>query len=127
MSPTRRQHGKWQFQIAETLKNALGGVIVVECAIRTSDGIKVADVAWYSKERDQEITSQFEAEIAAEICVEIMSPSNTDEEMKEKMALFFEKEAQEVWLCDLEGKVRFFTSGGEIGKSELVPDLRVQL
>ncbi len=37
---------------------------------------------------------------APEICVEVLSPSNTPDEIAEKMALYFEAGAQEVWICE---------------------------
>ncbi|MBV8175315.1 MAG: Uma2 family endonuclease, partial [Verrucomicrobia bacterium] len=47
-------------------------------------------------------------ERAPEICVEVLSPSNTAEEMAEKGALYFEAGAHEVWLCGVDGKIAFY-------------------
>jgi Uma2 family endonuclease len=44
-----------------------------------------------------------------EICVEVLSSSNSQPEMEEKMALYFEAGAHEVWLCGLDGKMEFYT------------------
>ena len=49
-------------------------------------------------------------ECAPEICVEILSPSNTPSEMREKRKLYFEAGAGEVWICDASGKMNFYTS-----------------
>jgi Uma2 family endonuclease len=43
-----------------------------------------------------------------EICVEILSPSNSVEEMVEKCALYFEAGAKEVWLCGMDGEITFY-------------------
>jgi len=57
---------------------------------------------------------------APEICVEIVSPSNTDKEMQDKIQLYLAKGAKEVWLCNLEGELRFYTYVGEIDGSNMV-------
>ena len=96
MSPTRMQHGRWQFLIGQKLEALLNGVAVTEAAIQTSDGTKVADVVWYSESQWQRVKDDYDASIAGEICVEIFSPTNSDQEMQAQKALFFEKGAQEV-------------------------------
>ena len=52
----------------------------------------------------------------------MISKSNTSDEMREKRELYFERGAKEVWLCDLEGQIRFFTAVGEQSASELFAD-----
>jgi Uma2 family endonuclease len=44
---------------------------------------------------------------APEICVEVLSPSNTVKEIEEKTVLYFEAGASEVWICDEGGSIRF--------------------
>jgi len=87
------------------------GKALAETPIVTSDGVKVTDAAWISARYAAELEGQHPAalERAPEICVEVLSPSNTDEEMAEKRALYFEAGAQEVWLCALDGKITFYT------------------
>ena len=53
--------------------------------------------------------------------MEILSASNTSEEMREKALLFFEKEAQEFWLCTEEGEMSFYDRTGQLARSLLVP------
>jgi Uma2 family endonuclease len=48
---------------------------------------------------------------APEICVEVLSPGNTPAEMREKMALYFDAGAREVWICNKSGAVQFFLRG----------------
>jgi hypothetical protein len=45
---------------------------------------------------------------------EVMSLSNTEEEIHEKMALYFDAGAREVWLCAKGGAMSFFTAGGAL-------------
>jgi Putative restriction endonuclease len=73
-----------------------------ECPLSTSDGVKAIDVAWLAPERRQEVRSVSCLVRAPEICVEVLSPSNTPEEMSEKIALYFESGAREVWICEQE-------------------------
>src|SRR5438128_4439697 len=45
--PAGIPHGSYQFQIGHLLKTLLpGGRCITECAVSTSDGVKVTDVAW---------------------------------------------------------------------------------
>lgn len=57
-----------------------------------------------------------------EICVEVLSLRNSDEEMDEKRELFLKSGAKEVWFCDEKGRIRFFDSKTETRKSVLMPD-----
>ena len=88
MSPTRVFHGIYQARIGHLLTLLLGGTVITECAIQTAFGTKVADVAWASAERAAEIGDVFDCPIAPEICVEILSPGNTHEEMMAKMLTY---------------------------------------
>ena len=86
------------------------GKVLAETPVVTSDGVKVTDAAWLSAEYAQELEGQNPPalERAPEICVEVLSPSNSVEEMVEKRALYFEAGAKEVWLCGLDGKMTFY-------------------
>ncbi|WP_428353482.1 Uma2 family endonuclease [Methyloprofundus sp.] len=50
---------------------------------------------------------------APEICIEILSPSNTMVEMQDKILLYLEAGAVEVWLVEQQGMIRFFNRDGE--------------
>ena len=73
------------------------------------DGVKVIDVVWMSPVYAARLEAQnpVALERAPEICVEVLSPSNSQPEMEEKMALYFEAGAHEVWICGLDGNLRF--------------------
>jgi Uma2 family endonuclease len=47
---------------------------------------------------------------APELCIEILSPSNSASEINEKRALYFDAGAAEVWVCNLDGSITFFVS-----------------
>jgi Uma2 family endonuclease len=60
---------------------------------------------------------------APEICVEVLSPGNTQTEIEEKMALDFEAGAKEVWVCNASGAMKFFgkRDSRQMKKSEMCP------
>ncbi|QTA87932.1 Uma2 family endonuclease [Desulfonema magnum] len=124
MSPAKLYHGAFQSEISYLIKRLQHhGKIVVECAVRTKHGTKVADVAWFSQERWEQVKDEFESPVAPEICVEIVSESNTREELFHKKRLYFEKGAREFWLCEKNGKMKFHDHRkGEISASLLVPE-----
>lgn len=132
MTPHWPIHSELQSVIQDELSRRLtGGRVVQEYAIQTTAGVRVADVAWRSDARWQTIQAAGPgpARIAPEICIEVLSNSNSDLEMAEKRILYFEAGALEVWLCEEAGRLRFFTPDGEIARSEQVPSfpLRVEI
>ena len=54
---------------------------------------------------------------APEICIEVMSPSNSKEEMSEKIKLYLEKGACEVWLCGKNSDISYYGINGQITHS----------
>jgi Uma2 family endonuclease len=123
MTPVKVYHSLFQGKIIGLLYAHLrGGEALAECAIRTEQGTKVADVAWCSAQRLQQIQNETECSIAPEICIEVMSSANSNEEMTEKRALYFAQGAEEVWICDQDGRFTFFLSPEESGTSLLAPD-----
>lgn len=43
--------------------------------------------------------------------MEVLTPSNTEAEIKEKKSLYFDAGAEEVWLCSQNGEMSFFHRG----------------
>lgn len=121
--PPAPKHGGRQLSIGRLLEEHLAeGKCVTECPVRTSGGTKAPDVVWFSAERWKQVRDVTgDSPVAPEICVEVLSPSNTDEEMEQKRALYFEAGAEEVWLCSDEGAMRFFDVDGEREASSRVP------
>jgi Uma2 family endonuclease len=120
MSPATNIHGILQMHIGSLLMQLLGGSSIAECSIQTSKNVKVANVAWMSAEFVKRYKNQTPFEVAPEICVEIISPSNSQEEMLEKRQLYFEKGAKEVWICDLKGNIHFYNPDGQLENSKMV-------
>ncbi|MDD5271808.1 MAG: Uma2 family endonuclease, partial [Methylovulum sp.] len=116
-------HSILQVRIAVLLEHFLkNGSALSECAISTGKGTKVADVAWASSDLLSTIRTESEASIAPQICVEIISASNTQKEMAEKRQLYFQAGAQEVWMCDDKGTMSFFNAEHPLVHSILVPE-----
>ena len=123
MNPFKIKHSFFQNEIGHLLRTMRkDGFALTECAIKTSKGTRCADVAWASLDIFLNIFGQTEADIAPEVCVEVLSMSNSDFEIREKRALYFERGANEVWTCDEYGTIRFFDSNGKIEKSKMFPD-----
>jgi Uma2 family endonuclease len=122
MSPASNWHGFLQTRICILLDRLLSsGQALTECSIQTSDNVKVADVAWLSD--DFHAIHKFETPFtqAPEICVEILSPSNSPAEMTIKRALYFGAGAKEVWQCDQDGAISYYSPCGLLEQSEICP------
>ncbi|HSH04526.1 MAG TPA: Uma2 family endonuclease [Anaerolineae bacterium] len=128
MSPASNKHGYLQTLLAAFLhgQKKEGGVIT-ECSVLTRKGVKVADVVWFSAAflDEQGLATPFGR--APELCIEIISPSNTMGEMTEKIDLYLAKGAREVWLCDEEGVLKFYSYEGALGSSQLFPEAETEL
>lgn len=124
MTPAKLMHGKYQSLIDGRLQVLMEqpGETIIECAIQTRKGTKVADVAWFSADRWEQVQDEYDSPIAPEICVEVISRSNSSEEIQDKKNLYFERGAIEVWTCDAKGKMQFYAQTGEMSSSVLVPD-----
>jgi Uma2 family endonuclease len=128
MSPVKIKHSFYQGRIQRLLESLLNtGEVMPECAIDTSDGVKVADVVWCSAERFDLIQEQISASIAPEICIEVKSTGNTLDEMEFKKKLYFAAQALEVWICNEQGEMAFFDQQSELAQSLLVPDFPKQI
>ncbi|MBI5800426.1 MAG: Uma2 family endonuclease [Verrucomicrobia bacterium] len=109
MPPPGIDHGAYQSTISFHLRRLLkGGKVLTECPVSTADGIKGVDVVWISTARIVEARRNNVLVRAPEICVEVISPSNTRDEIAEKKRLYFNAGADEVWLCDARGRMTFF-------------------
>ena len=122
-TPASNRHGYLQIEIGFLLKLQGGeGRTLAECSVDTPDGVKVADVAWLSASFVDTHGEGTPFELAPELCVEILSPSNSRVEMAEKQQLYFEQGAQEVWLCGETGTLEFFSPAGPLETSALFPN-----
>ena len=85
--PPAFTHADRQGQIADLLKSLLpGGRALPECPLSTADGIKAVDVVWLAPGGPELVNRPIVLTTAPEICVEVLSPSNTTAEIDEKRA-----------------------------------------
>lgn len=110
MSPAPNAHGRLQAEIHTELKRKRAGVVIMECSVQTTDGVRVADVAWISAAKYQRLGDQTPYSEAPDICVEIMSPSNTWGEMHMKAGLYLQAGAREVWIQPIKGLRKVITA-----------------
>lgn len=123
MTPASNRHARQQSRIYDSIAaQKRSGELIVECAVGTSRGVRVPDVAWMSNEfvANQGETTPFQR--APELCVEVTSPSNSTVEMEEKIQLYLAQGAQEVWLCKESGAMEFYSDEGQLAKSNLFPE-----
>ncbi len=124
MSPASFMHSLLQGRLTKLLGNQLEGEVFTELAVQTTKGVRVPDVAWGSKEYVQKHIKDIYASSAPELCVEIISPSNTRGEMMGKVELFLEAGAIEVWLVTEDRQVTYHTSQGQQPQSNFEIDLK---
>jgi len=112
--PPAPSHGSYQAEIARLLGNTLhSGRVLTECPISTADGVRAADGAWASEVCMKRLGGQVCFPTCPELCVEVISPGNSQGEVQEKMTLYFDAGAAEAWLCSQNGSMTFFGSSGK--------------
>lgn len=122
LSPASNRHGLLQAELAGLLREQkTDGKVLTECSVNTYKGVKVADIAWGSDEFFSKNGINTPYDEAPEICIEIISPSNSVAEMQEKISLYLSKGAKEVWLCGDDGALEYYSYRGRMEKSELYP------
>lgn len=124
LSPHKAHHSELQESLQDLLRvYAPQGRQPPEYPIATPAGVKQADVVWMSPQRRQKMKETGDPPtLAPEICVEIMSTSNTEEEMQAKRELYLEAGAEEVWIVSEDGEIRFFAES-ELEHSAIAPDV----
>lgn len=104
MSPASNWHALTQGRLVGLLRGYFQfGEVLVECSVQTSDGVRVPDVAWSSDEFIDAHGEETPFTSAPELCIEVVSPSNSRPEMERKIGLFLEAGAREVWLVTRDG------------------------
>ena len=124
MSPASSRHSILQGLLIDALNRLkTDGLVFPECPIQTFKGVKVPDVVWVSSRFLSEHGEENPFSLAPEICIEVLSPSNTPQEMQEKCELYFARGGLEVWICDEQGGLQFFDCKGQIPASRIFPGI----
>ncbi|CAN5376491.1 hypothetical protein BH23VER1_BH23VER1_13920 [soil metagenome] len=87
--PPFYDHSEGQFSVAEMLGRLMeSGRVATEVPLSTARGIRIADVTWISAARRSRTVRPGLLTVAPEICVEVLSASNSRGEIEEKIALY---------------------------------------
>src|SRR5262245_30334668 len=121
------EHSDRQGRILESLSELMRNIpgrARPEVPVSTAEGVKAIDAVWISEQRLARAHSRGLLRVAPEICIEVLSPSNTREEIEEKKRLYFLAAAEEVWVCGLDGRVLFYRKEApdSTAASQLCPD-----
>ena len=123
MSPASTWHGRRQTRVIQYLtKKLTSGEIITEPAIQTAIGVRVPDVGWGSAEFIKSQANDSPLQLAPELCVEVLSDSNSDAEMAAKRAAYFAVGAQEVWLVGDDTTIIVYTRDGMQTTSAIVAE-----
>jgi Uma2 family endonuclease len=120
--PPAFRHVRLQNKITNLLQNLLpDGEALTDCPVSTPGGVRVPDSAWLSKTTLAEVGNRVCLPKSPEICVEVLSPDNTELQIKKKSGLYFQAGAKEVWICDKFGAMSFYDGSTEkpLGESKL--------
>src|SRR5688500_8913233 len=123
MTPPSFYHGVVQGRLCRCLAK-LGGEVVVEAPIVTPTGLFVVDVAWASASFMAAHGRETPLTRAPEICGEVVSPSNSVKELREKTAAYLAAGAHEVWIVYPQSKrCEFYGKQGLMQRSIYAVDL----
>ena len=129
MSSSELNHQEFEMEIVRLLFRLLSnGCPVMECGTQTTNGTKEPNVVWASDAMRRAHRGEPSYAKAPELCVEVISPSNTHREINEKRRLYFEAGAQEVWLCAEDGAMTFYVAPeSTVSRSRLCPEFPVRI
>jgi len=123
----RATHGHQQVagEIMVQLVRQLGARATMQVSVYTDRGIRVPDVVWMPAARWLEAKGQDPLLFVPDVCVEVVSPSNTRREILMKVGAYLRDGAREAIVAGLKGEVEFFGPGGKLEASAL--GLKLQL
>ena len=121
--PPSNYHGAVQIRLGQLLA-ALGGRAFAEASVVNPSGVFVADVAWASAEFMRAHGFETPFTTAPELCIEVVSPSNSVKELEEKRIAYLAAGAQEVWIVYPQSKrCVFYSKEGVLQHSRFAVDL----
>ena len=144
-APAGHRHGLVESIIAARLfaflrENTLGRAVCGEVGVyirREPDTVRAADVAFISHERYAQVRSDSYLDVAPELVVEILSPSDRWSDLQEKLGDYFAAGVQIVWLVDPQlaqvhvyealDQVTLLTREGQLSGGELLPGFKIPL
>jgi Uma2 family endonuclease len=120
VSPPTIRHAFIQaFLTRELARQRPEGTTLTECTVETDIGMRIPDVVWVSRELMERHRNEKQFRVAPDLCVEVLSPTNTRIQMAEKTAAYLAAGAKEVWIVDEDGTPEIYTSAGRVSASTL--------
>jgi len=125
MTPTGGEHGVIESNLSRHLGNfvvdrKLGKVMNGEVGIftrRRPDSVRGADIAFVSRERLADRPAKGFLTVAPELVVEIVSPSDRWQEMRQKIEEYFAIGVQRVWIVEPDNRdVLVYSASTEMRK-----------
>ena len=125
MNPTGLQHGNIEIALGSALrefvrKRGLGRVVGGEVGIytrRNPDRVRGADLAFVSRERLAEKSPQGFLKVAPELVVEIISPTDRWQYMRDKLEEYFAIGVHRVWIVEPDNRdVLVYSASTEMRK-----------
>ena len=122
--PPAYNHGLVQGRLVQTLSALTGGQVAVESPIATSAGLFAADITWASDAFVRAHAGTVALQQAPELCIEVVSPSNSRKELTVKRDAYLASGAQEVWIVYPKSeRVEVFGRQGPLERSVFPVDL----
>jgi Uma2 family endonuclease len=145
MPPPSFQHGDVQLAIGSILRQFVKahslGTVTVESGVRTErdpDSVRGPDVAFWSKERiplNEKPVGY--PEVAADLCVEVVSPSDRISQLRRKATEYLNHGVRMVWIADPEdqtvtiyrqpGDGRVLSDNAEITGEDVLPGFQCKI
>jgi Uma2 family endonuclease len=106
-------------EVAFQLRNQLGPRAATEVGVLTDRGVRVPDVVWMPSELWAACKGQSPLEVVPDVCVEVLSPGNTREEIDMKITAYLRGGAREVIVVGVAGEVEIYGPQGRRETSAL--------
>ena len=122
MTPASTYHSRIQGRVCQKLA-VLGGETLVEPGLATAMGLFVPDIAWASPQFMNAHGGETPLTRAPELCIEVVSPSNSVKELEDKRTAYLSAGAQEVWIIYPKSKrCEFYGKQGPLQRSAYAID-----
>jgi Uma2 family endonuclease len=112
----KMKHSKVQYRLVELLRPLVAGrgIAAAEVPFRALPDydLRGADVAYVSCDRWDATDDDDNLHGSPELVIEVLSPSNTREEMREKAALYLSTGCEEFWVVDAKRRTVSVTRRG---------------
>jgi Uma2 family endonuclease len=120
VSPPTTRHAFLQAYVSRELaRQRPDGTTFTESPVETEIGMRIPDVVWASPEFMQRHGAESEFRAGPDLCVEVLSPTNTRAEIDEKIAAYLAAGSREVWVVGADGVPEIHMTDGPAATSAL--------